>query len=139
MKRYYTSDGEPDEAKTIWEAAKKMIIGVSAFCVVCMLWDAKTVPTTPDTTTHWKNWDGSRHLSEVKSYDYSNGIIHYRDEYTGDKPRELKLHWSSGSHGYGIILQVSGASVHLDMDVEELLDQLTEDADFYEYFERNMD
>ena len=25
------------------------------------------------------------------------------------------------------------------MDVEELLDQLTEDADFYEYFERNMD
>ena len=73
------------------------------------------------------------------SYDYSNGIIHYRDEYTGDKPMELKLHGYSGSHGSGITLQVSGASVHLDMDVEELLDQLTEDADFYEYFERNMD
>ena len=59
MKRYYTSDGEPDEAKTIWEAAKKMIIGVSAFCVVSLLWDAKTVPPTPDATSHWKNWDGS--------------------------------------------------------------------------------
>ena len=41
--------------------------------------------------------------------------------------------------GDGITLQVSGASVHLDMEVEELMDQLTEDVDFYEYFERNMD
>lgn len=140
MKRYYTPDGEPDEAKTLWEAAKKrMVIGVSAFCVVCILWDGKTVPPTPDATPHWKNWDESRHLSEVKSYDYSKGIIHYRDEYTGERPKELKLHGSSGSYGSGITLQVSGASVYLDMDVEELLDQLTEDADFYEYFERNMD
>jgi len=138
MKRYYTSDGEPDEAKTPWEAVKKGIIGVSAFCVVCMLWDAKTVPPTPDATPHWKNWDGSRHLSEVKSYDYSNGIIHYRDEYV-ERPKEFNLHGSSGNYNPGITLQTSGASVYLDMDVEELLDQLTEDADFYEYFERNMD
>lgn len=138
MKRYYTSDGEPDEAKTLWEAVKKGIIGVSAFCVVCMLWDAKTVPPTPDATLHWKNWDGSRHLSEVKSYDYSNGIIHYRDEYV-ERPKEFNLHGSSGNYNPGITLQTSGASVYLDMDVEELLDQLTEDADFYEYFERNMD
>lgn len=138
MKRYYTSDGEPDEAKTLWEAVKKGIIGVSAFCVVCMLWDAKTVPPTPDATPHWKNWDGSRHLSEVKSYDYSNGIIHYRDGYV-ERPKEFNLHGSSGNYNPGITLQTSGASVYLDMDVEELLDQLTEDADFYEYFERNMD
>lgn len=138
MKRYYTSDGEPDEAKTLWEAVKKGIIGVSAFCVVCMLWDAKTVSPTPDATPHWKNWDGSRHLSEVKSYDYSNGIIHYRDEYV-ERPKEFNLHGSSGNYNPGITLQTSGASVYLDMDVEELLDQLTEDADFYEYFERNMD
>lgn len=138
MKRYYTSDGEPDEAKTLWEAVKKGIIGVSAFCVVCMLWDAKTVPPTPDATPHWKNWDGSGHLSEVKSYDYSNGIIHYRDEYV-ERPKEFNLHGSSGNYNPGITLQTSGASVYLDMDVEELLDQLTEDADFYEYFERNMD
>ena len=138
MKRYYTSDGEPDEAKTLWEAVKKGIIGVSAFCVVCMLWDAKTVPPTPDATPHWKNWDRSRHLSEVKSYDYSNGIIHYRDEYV-ERPKEFNLHGSSGNYNPGITLQTSGASVYLDMDVEELLDQLTEDADFYEYFERNMD
>lgn len=138
MKRYYTSDGEPDEAKTLWEAVKKGIIGVSAFCVVCMLGDAKTVPPTPDATPHWKNWDGSRHLSEVKSYDYSNGIIHYRDEYV-ERPKEFNLHGSSGNYNPGITLQTSGASVYLDMDVEELLDQLTEDADFYEYFERNMD
>lgn len=138
MKRYYTSDGEPDEAKTLWEAVKKGIIGVSAFCVVCMLWDAKTVPPTPDATPHWKNWDGSRHLSEVKSYDYSNGIIHYRDEYV-ERPKEFNLHGSSGNYNPGITLQTSGAFVYLDMDVEELLDQLTEDADFYEYFERNMD
>lgn len=138
MKRYYTSDGEPDEAKTLWEAVKKGIIGVSAFCVVCMLWDAKTVPPTPDATPYWKNWDGSRHLSEVKSYDYSNGIIHYRDEYV-ERPKEFNLHGSSGNYNPGITLQTSGASVYLDMDVEELLDQLTEDADFYEYFERNMD
>ena len=138
MKRYYTSDGEPDEAKTLWEAVKKGIIGVSAFCVVCMLWDAKTVPPTPDATPHWKNWDGSRHLSEVKSYDYSNGIIHYRDEYV-ERPKEFNLYGSSGNYNPGITLQTSGAFVYLDMDVEELLDQLTEDADFYEYFERNMD
>lgn len=138
MKRYYTSDGEPDEAKTLWEAVKKGIIGVSAFCVVCMLWDAKTVPPTPDATPHWKNWDGSRHLSEVKSYDYSNGIIHYRDEYV-ERLKEFNLHGSSGNYNPGITLQTSGASVYLDMDVEELLDQLTEDADFYEYFERNID
>ena len=66
-------------------------------------------------------------------------MIHYRDEHTGETPKELKRHGSSGSYGSGITLQVSGASVYLDMDVEELLDQLTEDADFYEYFERNMD
>lgn len=137
MKRYYTSDGEPDEAKTLWEAVKKGIIGVSAFCVVCMLWDAKTVPL-PRCNSALENWDGSRHLSEVKSYDYSNGIIHYRDEYV-ERPKEFNLHGSSGNYNPGITLQTSGASVYLDMDVEELLDQLTEDADFYEYFERNMD
>lgn len=68
-----------------------------------------------------------------------NGIIQYRDEFTGDRPKELNLHGSSSSYSSGITLQVSGASVHLDMDVEELMDQLTEDVDFYEYFERNMD
>lgn len=139
MKRYYTPDGEPDEAKTLWVAVKKGIIGVSVFCAICVLWDTKTVPPTPDATPHWKNWDESRHLSEIKSYDYKNGIIHYRDESTGERPRELNLHRSSGSYGSGITLQVSGASVHLDMDAEELMDQLTEDVDFYEYFERNMD
>ena len=81
----------------------------------------------------------TRHVSEVKSYDYENGIIHYRDEVTGYRPREFNLHGSPGSYGSGITLQVSGASVHLDMEVEELMDQLTEDVDFYEYFERNMD
>ena len=138
MKRYYIAAGEPNEAKTLGEAVTTGLIGVSAFCVVCMLWDAKTVPPTPDATPHWKNWDGSRHLSEVKSYDYSNGIIHYRDEYV-ERPKEFNLHGSSGNYNPGITLQTSGASVYLDMDVEELLDQLTEDADFYEYFERNMD
>ena len=137
MKRYYTPDGEPDEAKTLWDGIKKGIIGVSVFCAVCILWDAKTVSPTPNTKPHWKNWDGSRHLSEVKSYDYENGIIHYRDEFIGEKPMEFNLNGSNNNSG--ITLQVSGASVYLDMDVEELMDQLTEDVDFYEYFERNMD
>lgn len=136
MKRYYTPDGEPDEAKTLWVAVKKGIIGVSVFCAICVLWDTKTVPPTPDATPHWKNWDESRHLSEVKSYDYENGIIHYRDELIREKPREFNL---NGFNSYGITLQVPGASVYLDMDAEELMDQLTEDIDFYEYFERNMD
>jgi hypothetical protein len=140
MKRYYTSEGEPDEAKTLWEAVKTGIIGISAFSVICILWDGQTVPPTPDSEPHWKNWDKSRHVSEVKSYDYENGIIHYRDEVTGYRPKELNLYGSSSSnYGSGITLQVSGASVHLDMEVEELMDQLTEDVDFYEYFERNMD
>lgn len=139
MKRYYTPEGEPDEAKTLWEAVKSGIIGISAFCVICILWDSKTVPPTPNTEPHWKNWDKSRHVSEVKNYDYENGIIHYRDEVTGYRPREFNLHGFQSNYGSGITLQVSGASVHLDMEVEELMDQLTEDVDFYEYFERNMD
>ena len=77
MKRYYTPEGEPDEAKTLWEAVKTGIIGISAFSVICILWDGQTVPPTPDSEPHWKNWDKSRHVSEVKSYDYENGIIHY--------------------------------------------------------------
>lgn len=140
MKRYYTPEGEPDEAKTLWEAVKTGIIGISVFSVICILWDGQTVPPTTDSEPHWKNWDESRHVSEVKSYDYENDIIHYRDEVTGYRPKELNLYGSSSSnYGSGITLQVSGASVHLDMEVEELMDQLTEDVDFYEYFERNMD
>lgn len=29
---------------------------------------------------HWRNWDSSRSLSDVKAYDYDNGLIIYRDE-----------------------------------------------------------
>lgn len=134
MKRYYTPEGEPDEAKTLWEAAKKGIVIFGIFCGICIVWDAVQKPEEPDRTPHWKNWDGSRHLSEVKSYDYKNGIIHYRDECT-EKPLEFKM----PDTGNGVVLKVQGSSIYLDMDVEELLDQLTDDADFYEYLERNMD
>lgn len=137
MKRYYTQEGEPDEAKTLWEAIKKWIIGISLFCAICIIWDAKTVPPIPDTTPHWKNWDNSRHLSEVKSYDYKNGIIHYRDELIGNKTKTINYHQKN--YDSGVTLQISGASIYLDMDAEELMDQIIQDVDFYEYFERNVD
>lgn len=136
MKRYYTPDGEPDEAKTLWEGAKRIILGITAFCLVCIVVNECTHPPKADRTSPWKNWDDSRDLSEVRSYDYTNGIIHYRDE--EDEGIYISLPDSVGEAV--LTIKAMGKTIELTQtEAEELLDQLTEDADYYEYFERNMD
>lgn len=139
MKRYYDENGEPDVAKTLWAFLTKCLWGLALFCGICIVWNSTHQPQPADKTPHWSNWD-NRPLSEVKWYNYREGIIHYRGEDPCNIPRDFKFKPSGGGYsGDGIVLQVDGASVHLNMTAEELLDQLTEDADFYEYFERNMD
>lgn len=136
MKRYYTPDGEPDEAKTLWEGAKRIILGITAFCMVCIVVNECNHPQKPDRTSPWKNWDDSRDLSEVRSYDYANGIIHYRDD--EDEGIYISLPDSVGEAV--LTIKAMGKTIELTQtEAEELLDQLTEDADYYEYFERNMD
>lgn len=136
MKRYYTPDGEPDEAKTIWEGAKRIILGITAFCMVCIVVNECNHPKKPDRTSPWKNWDDSRDLSEVRSYDYANGIISYRDD--EDEGIYISLPDSVGEAV--LTIKAMGKTIELTQtEAEELLDQLTEDADYYEYFERNMD
>lgn len=136
MKRYYTPDGEPDEAKTLWEGAKRIILGITAFCMVCIVVNECNHPPKPDRTSPWKNLDDSRDLSEVRSYDYANGIIHYRDD--EDEGIYISLPDSVGEAV--LTIKAMGKTIELTQtEAEELLDQLTEDADYYEYFERNMD
>lgn len=136
MKRYYTPEGEPDEAKTLWEWAKRIILGITAFCLVCIVVNECTNPPKADRTSPWKNWDDSRDLSEVRSYDYANGIIHYRDD--EDEGIYISLPDSVGEAV--LTIKAMGKTIELTQtEAEELLDQLTEDADYYEYFERNMD
>ena len=137
MKRYYDQNGEPDEAKTLWVFLTKCLWGFALFAVICIIWNSCNKHEPSEKKPHWIN-QGERPLTEVKWYDYSNGVIHWRDEYPS-KPQEIIYTTRRSYHDDGITLRVEGASVHLNMSTEELLDQLTEDADFYEYFERNMD
>lgn len=135
MKRYYRENGDLDEIKTICKFLQKALIWFFIVYALC-IFAYRDKPKDPPKPTYWKNWDSTRSLSDVKAYDYDNGLIIYRSDYTG--PNKVNSIGRLNSQD-GITLQVDGASIHLDMEPEELLDQLTEDADFYEYFERNMD
>lgn len=139
MKRYYDEYGEPDVAKTIWAFLNRCLLVLAIFMGFCIVWEKTNQPEPIDRTPHWKNWDNTRSLSEVKWYDYENGIIHYRDEEPYNIHQDRFIKSPQGYSGDGLVIRADGVSVYMNISAEELLDQLTEDADFYEYFERNMD
>lgn len=47
---------------------------------------------------HWRNWDPSRSLSDVKAYDYKNGLIIYRNEEQSEPSK--KFEWQRDERMY---------------------------------------
>lgn len=72
----------------------------------------------------WKNWDESRPVTDIKSYDYQNKTVTYR-EY---REPEEEFNWS---YTYPVIqrkshsILIDKGNITVTMDIDDILDNMT--------------
>lgn len=89
----------------------------------------------------WKNWDYSRPVNDVKSYDYDNKTVTYREYRT---PQEKESHWS---YTYPKIsrksrsISIDKGDITITMDIDDVMDNMTtsEKEDLIQEMIGNMD
>lgn len=88
----------------------------------------------------WKNWDESRPVMDVKSYDYENKTVTYREYRTPEKENNWSYTYPQVSRKSRDI-SIDRDRITITMDIEDIMDNMTtsEKEDMIQEMIGNMD
>lgn len=141
---------QSDQARA-WGIVHRVIIGAGVLCLAGIGIDRCSQPKPYVPSTYWKNWDSSRDIRDVKSYDYETGMVTYR-EYSKPQPEVEKetillqrRTFTSPTYemieGKTITIDLSkiNRSKSKEITLEDIIENELNNTDYYEFYEYDRD